>query len=413
MILNIEIQEQINNLVKTKNRIETNISTFDRKKEQLRSAISVISPSTENEIKITELNIEKTKINLRKELKRIEFEIRLKTGIITQEEYNKNISELDKQTQSEINQIDENIQVLTVRNQPGKYDKLKKSSESTKKSLTLDSESSKRQIAQSRKDQLKGIIIPGAREAIVLALSVIINRFFLKLSEEVANLEILVDKTNDIITNVRTKEDVAKARIARNNAVRVLNSASSRISAIQKIIKTIHIIITIINIILLALKILVKFVPPLIKNTLEIILLKLEPIFVKLFIISSIYLKIINDLANQVEELKRRLKQIEDIIDNVLSDPNYNFNNSDLLSLTPNNYGKLGILNGIIYKGFKFAIKEENNPNFVVQGFKRRYAVALNRDGNEVLQSEASFTLDPEVLVEELRLIIDERELTP
>lgn len=64
-----------------------------------------------------------------------------------------------------------------------------------------------------------------------------------------------------------------------------------------------------------------------------------------------------------------------------------------------------------LYKGFKFQIKEEQDPRFVVRGFKRRYAVAINRQGIEVLKSEYSFTLDPNDLVDQLKLIIDKQKL--
>jgi hypothetical protein len=53
-----------------------------------------------------------------------------------------------------------------------------------------------------------------------------------------------------------------------------------------------------------------------------------------------------------------------------------------------------------LYKGFKFQIKEEQDPRFVVRGFKRRYAVAVNRQGVEIVKSEYSFTLDPNDLVD-------------
>ena len=56
-------------------------------------------------------------------------------------------------------------------------------------------------------------------------------------------------------------------------------------------------------------------------------------------------------------------------------------------------------------------IKEENNPKFVVQGNKRRYATAINRAGYDVLKSEYSFTLDPDVLIEELKLVISQQNL--
>ena len=64
------------------------------------------------------------------------------------------------------------------------------------------------------------------------------------------------------------------------------------------------------------------------------------------------------------------------------------------------------------YKGFKFAVKEEqNNPQFVVKGNKRKYAVAIDRDGVEVIKSEYSFTQDPNDLIEQLKLIIDQQNL--
>jgi hypothetical protein len=65
-----------------------------------------------------------------------------------------------------------------------------------------------------------------------------------------------------------------------------------------------------------------------------------------------------------------------------------------------------------LYKGFKFQIKEEQDARFVVRGtIKRRYAVAINRQGVEVLRSEYSFTLDPNDLVDQLKLVIDRQKL--
>jgi hypothetical protein len=65
-----------------------------------------------------------------------------------------------------------------------------------------------------------------------------------------------------------------------------------------------------------------------------------------------------------------------------------------------------------LYKGFKFQIKEEQDPRFTVRGtIKRRYAVAINRQGVEVLKSEYSFTLDPNDLIDQLKLVIDKQKL--
>jgi hypothetical protein len=65
-----------------------------------------------------------------------------------------------------------------------------------------------------------------------------------------------------------------------------------------------------------------------------------------------------------------------------------------------------------LYKGFRFQIKEEQDPRFTVRGtIKRRYAVAINRQGVEVIKSEYSFTLDPNDLVDQLKLVIDRQKL--
>ena len=61
--------------------------------------------------------------------------------------------------------------------------------------------------------------------------------------------------------------------------------------------------------------------------------------------------------------------------------------------------------------GFKFVIKEENDPKFVVRGNKRHYAVAINTREVEQVKSDLSFTLDPQQLVNQLKFIIDQQNL--
>ncbi len=63
------------------------------------------------------------------------------------------------------------------------------------------------------------------------------------------------------------------------------------------------------------------------------------------------------------------------------------------------------------YKGFRFQIKQEDNPKFVVRGNKRHYAVAINTKGIEQIKSDYSFTLDPQQLVNQLKVVIDQQNL--
>jgi hypothetical protein len=63
------------------------------------------------------------------------------------------------------------------------------------------------------------------------------------------------------------------------------------------------------------------------------------------------------------------------------------------------------------YKQFRFQIKQEDNPKFVVRGNKRHYAVAINTKGIEQIKSDYSFTLDPQQLVDQLKVVIDQQNL--
>jgi len=76
-----------------------------------------------------------------------------------------------------------------------------------------------------------------------------------------------------------------------------------------------------------------------------------------------------------------------------------------------NNPNQFGTTDWGTYRGFKFAIKEENKPGSDVRGFKRHYAEAIDTNDVAVLKSELSFTLDPNDLIESLKLIIDRENL--
>lgn len=60
------------------------------------------------------------------------------------------------------------------------------------------------------------------------------------------------------------------------------------------------------------------------------------------------------------------------------------------------------------YKGFTFEIKDD-----ITQSFKypKRYAIARNVQGIQVLRSESSFASNPEILIEELKFVIDRDNL--
>ena len=121
---------------------------------------------------------------------------------------------------------------------------------------------------------------------------------------------------------------------------------------------------------------------------------------------------LVNKLQENLAEHKARLAQLNNILNGSLANVP-----ALIKGLTQ---PAAGYLSGYDYKGFKFFIKADNTQGitppqqtggFAAQSLQPNYAVAVNRDGNEVLRSSISYTLNPEVLVEELKLIIDQKGL--
>lgn len=231
-------------------------------------------------------------------------------------------------------------------------------------------------------------------------------------------IELLVDDLNDFIDNIKTKEDVAKAKLLRDNALRIIQENERKILAMKSTIDRIGLIVSIVTIVVALADVFLPIPVPSpapdvvtpvkerFRKKYELALKILEALTAILPIISSVLERIIDDLQEQ----KDRIQEINNILEDNVNMDNQELNsltNSINLSLSGGGFGKTNLE----YKGFKFVLKEENDSKFVVAGNKRRYAVALNKDGNEVVQSQRSFTQDPDILIEELKLIIDQRNL--
>jgi hypothetical protein len=225
-------------------------------------------------------------------------------------------------------------------------------------------------------------------------------------------IEGLVDDVNEIISNANTKQDIERAILFRNNAIRVISFNRNRLETLQKIIRILNLLAPLVTPIVQLLKSnpIPAAIPPGVGvpigtiTTLDEKRQKLQDIIDSSLAIVSVAGTLIQKLIDDLDFQESRLNQINSLLDQNLN----NLSLSDLRNLLDSG---LGYLKGYDYKGFKFFIKEENNPKFIVKGNKRRYAVAVNRDGNEVLQSSFSFTLEPDILVEELKLKIDQKGL--
>ncbi len=217
-----------------------------------------------------------------------------------------------------------------------------------------------------------------------------------------SKLEGIVTEVNNDIINAKTKEQIDIVKVKRNNALIIIGVNEKKLEDVRKYAG----ILTLITGILNPLIELLSFLPPLAITGATIrIISRLEKILSKVITFLPILLLVIDKLDENLAEIKARLQNISDILDSNIE----NLSASEIQDLLKTS--DLGYLNGYDYKDFKFYIKEEKDEKFVVKGNKRRYAVAVNKDGNEVLQTKPSFTLNPPILVEELKLQIDQKGL--
>jgi hypothetical protein len=291
-----------------------------------------------------------------------------------------------------------------------------------------------------------------------------------------AELQELVDKTNEIIDNAVTLPQLNQARIARNGAISTINRQENRIRAILKVLQTLNVILTIFGVLTAILNIIPVPSPlGILAKPATIKWANAKEIRDGIGITVSILIPMLTSAIAILEDLKRQLREINqkiedktlDLLDdnslfdyisqitvsseNPISDINRRSDESDseyadrlrnsttlLNLLVKQNPGvsttslqdtldnsSLSTLNGLVnkvlptnnnsiignYKGFTFVLKKEDDPKFVVKGNKRHYAVAVNTKGLEQLKSDYSFTLDPQQLISQLKLQIDNQNL--
>jgi hypothetical protein len=291
-----------------------------------------------------------------------------------------------------------------INNNPN--DKIKNQQKAFKTSIKNLRKKTQESETKSKQDLTKQVVSNITKTLIPVIALQLANNFSTLITQR-KKLEELVDQVNNYIdTKVKDQITVTIATNLRNNAITLINNNIKKLENLKKSIErvsrtvaTIVIIVTIIERILslpipILIPIKIQYQPTLQK------LLRLISGLSALLVIATMLLS--NEII-RLNELRDRLKEVSLKLDGKT------LNFADLTTLTNEflpaggNYGS--------YKGFKFAIKEEQNQAFVVKGNKRRYAVAIDRYGVEIIKSELSFTLDPNDLIEQLKLVIDQRNL--
>jgi hypothetical protein len=297
------------------------------------------------------------------------------------------------------------------------YDKIKQKFNFRKLKIKKRQTRNKAERAQARRDLAKKVIKNAAKTLPPIIALQLANQFASVLSQR-AKLEELVDQVNIYIEQATTPETIAIATNLRNNTVTLINSSIKKLDNLQKVISQIAIYVAIFTAIVAVLSAipLPTAVPPGIGIPVSLItrivkaLNRAAILIASISAVASIANVILENEILKLNDLIERLKAINVLLGN---QANSNLNEQQLADLS-NSFLPLGD-DYPPYKGFKFKIKEEQTLGVqqaqVVKGNKRRYAVAVNRDGTEVLKSDFSFTLDPNDLIEQLKLIIDQRNL--
>jgi hypothetical protein len=383
----------------------------NKAKETLISGTQSIISNLKNQQEVLTLQIKALTDKQTNEL--LELQKKYESNQITEEEYKALEKSIENSINAEIDVIKGQIKKLkqditNIINSP--YDRLKK--EKTK--LDDNIKNLKKQIegakVRAKKDLIKQVAKNTAKTlAPVIALQ-LANSFVTLISQR-KKLEELVEQINLYIdTQVKNESTLTVATNLRNNAVILINNSIDKLEKIKKIIDRINLIITIFNAIVLIINLATNLLPPftppaIVKNAIDIIN-KASALTAALSVILAVASTLLDSEINNLIELRDSLKEASLKLDekaiNDLTDDQF-ATLSDTFLPAGGNYGD--------YKGFKFEIKEEQNPRFVVKGNKRKYAVAIDRDGVEAIISEYSFTQDPNDLIEQLKLIIDQQNL--
>ena len=331
------------------------------------------------------------------EKEKIEAEV-LYTNIIIEIDLQKN--EIDKQIKDISNDPYKNIKNSTKRREVRNNRKIQRAKNKENKEKKVLS----KKVLQNLSKTIASLV---SLQATKLLFSIVFNN---------KKLQELIDDTNTIIDSATTQEAINNARVIRNSTLAIIINNERKLDSLNKIVDNANKVVTILNIALTAIILLFTIPKPFglgptmptpIANKVK----KFQDLVVALNILISIIKGIIDSKLNELNDLKSQLNQLNDVLDNILIN---NLSNEQLQAFINEQRNLQSKFSE--YKGFKLEIREEETLGaqqalVVKNNIKRKYAVALDKDGVPVLKSDFSFTLDPVDLIEQLKLIIDNNNL--
>ena len=207
------------------------------------------------------------------------------------------------------------------------------------------------------------------------------------------------------LTVCPTQNEILSIINRRNKLAKQINAVYQTVTTISKILIGVNLAISAIQVGILATAAIPLPLPPGVPIAVSELKTQLNKAQVTISILTitlasfGVILGLILKLLNSLDQLIQQCAQDQNI-------PFETINNE--LNLLVNQ--STGVSNSTViaadntYKGFALEIElDETNTT----QYKKRYAQALNRQGVPVLRTESSFASDPQVLIDQLKFIID------
>lgn len=230
------------------------------------------------------------------------------------------------------------------------------------------------------------------------------------------NLPLTPDQLKSLI-NCPKSAVISQLIKKRNSIVKQLNNIYKLINIINKTLNITNVVITTLQIgiqIAKAIPYPATGIPPLglppltagIQNTLSDALQKLQDLLRAAGITVSTLTLSIGSFGVFLGKMIELLNSLDMMLQHCAADQNMDLEqlNNEINDLANSTIETTQSPEGNIYKGFKLevVINEKNESKYI-----QRYAQALTKQGIPVLKTEPSFASDPQVLIDQLKFIID------
>jgi hypothetical protein len=351
--------------------------------------------------KLTDLAKQQADLAIEYKTNKTKLEADYKSKQITKEKYEAKSKKFDDDYT--LNQAKLNKQISDLNEQLsqqilGPYKKINLQQIQLKTDLTLANLTMSQEEIQAQKEKaLKAL--KNAAKTLALALSIPLVNELIALVVGNTKLKKLVKETNKIIDAAHTKSSLQQAKIKRDSAYNLLNNQYNKIKKIKDVLQNIEIAIVILSLIISILKA-IPSISPGIQSQID----KYKAIIDALALVLGIIVVCLQHEVTIILALEAQLHALGTVLEtNTVKSPDFQAILDDLQAISDQNFGD--------YKGFKFAIKEDNTPGYSIKGNKRHYAVALDRYNVAVLKSDMSFTTDYQVLIDQLKIVIDQQNL--